>query len=194
MKFNIAADVPATRNSYYPKYLLFYNVNGSVLLPRRLCGQPACDIIVELGAAVPVAKKHETIADAMGEMPSRSPELAHIFFRMLSEPEQHLSGWYDFLTVAFWHFVKLYQSRLPNLFAATVDLRSHEPTRIQFEEYWKGYFGYAIKPVELNCGSRGYEFHQALDTTYRVANRLMTDWFRSHYWWFYWTYNHAADH
>ena len=165
-------DVLLTRRHYYPRWILFPDWNYPVLALRTVVGQACCDFAIEEGSAVPIAQKHDSIADAMHRLPNTHPEISSIFYDMLAHPEIHRMGWYDFLREAADYFIgRCLQDYWPWFQGQDQhQARTHAMIR------WHAFFDEACRPLENSrCGSFGFEFEWALVTTRAVVEGALAE-------------------
>ena len=167
-------DVSRTRNHYYRRWILFYDVNHPALATRTVVGQECCDLAIKIGKATPIQKRHNSIADAMNHISSLHAEISRKFHKIIAEPEHHMSGWYDFLLIAFYHYAYMYLHQHGATNTTLDDVQANIPADVL--EGWQSWFITDCKPSEMNCGSFGSKFRVAADNTPRVVEDLFDRW------------------
>lgn len=85
-------DYLQTPSHHYPRWIIFPDVNKPVLALRTVIGQDCCDAAIRNGWAIPVAKRHNSVAGAMHALTFTHPDLSHKFFEMISKPSVYRQG------------------------------------------------------------------------------------------------------
>ena len=152
--------VKATRNHFYPKWILFPSDDKPALVKRTTVGQLICDIAIEGKKAVPIPLCHEAVADAMRAIESRRPGYADSFYKLLAHPDQHQDGWVDFLAVAA-------EKKLVLCFLQEgVQLTAAWQQSLQdIVQEWRSWCLLNRRWLEVAAGPFGFEFFQAVEET-----------------------------
>jgi hypothetical protein len=168
-------DVPSTRSHWYPKWIVLAPVSIPIdefaVVRRTTLGQEASDLVISTGVGIPVRKRHEKIADAVGRMVYCAPDYLSSTLLMLANPDQHPGGWEDFLLViarreaGFFHqkYLLTDRSNMP------ADAEEFVHT---VAEAWKEWYQQNRMHQEANCGKFGSEFIAAIKETEQVTKAI----------------------
>lgn len=149
-------DVPKTRNHYYPNWLLFTGSLVPKLVKQNEVGQDICDHAIQIGAAIAIPKRHDSIAAALT---SRlwvewmwSYYISFLF--MLETPSHYKRGWLDFLDVVSMKVVdSVCEGRGLTAYWIRHELREEVAACIQ--EYYRET---SYHSIEVSCDVHGAQF------------------------------------
>ena len=151
-----AFDGRVTRKNWYPKWILFgRHTQDFALIRRTSIGQVMCDTAIDLGFGIPIARRHDSVCDAMKEIEACHTSYCHAFYFMLMSSNQDEQGWVEFLKVvanhAAYHFVRATGRR---------DFWLHD---IQHGvSSWYSWYIHNRQYLECDTGNFGFEFLGAI--------------------------------
>lgn len=95
-------DALCTRAYAYPNYVALTQTDCGtpIVIKASVLGPDAVKLLIEQGRAVPVSQRHDRVASNLRLIQLLHPDLLDGILRMLAQPQEHLNGWFDFLSFA----------------------------------------------------------------------------------------------